>query len=185
MHPAERAIRDWLEEIVIGLQLCPFAAAPFRVQRIRFALCEAVTEAALMEALERELQRLSDTPATELETTLLIVPQVLQDFGRYSLFLEAVDTHLAVQGWSQTFQVASFHPDYQFSGSLPDDPGNLTNRSPVPVLHLLREDSVSQAVDRHPDVEGIPAANIRRMEALSPDERRARFPWVVDVSPAG
>jgi uncharacterized protein len=178
MHPAERAVRDWLQAVVIGLELCPFAAAPLRAGRVRFSLSAATTEAALWIDLDREIDILRKTPANEIETTLLILPQVLEDFGRYTAFLEQAEEHLALQGWAQDLQIASFHPDYQFTGTLPDEPGNLSNRSPAPLLHLLREDSVSLALARHPDVEGIPAANVRRLEAMPAEERAARFPWL-------
>lgn len=163
---------------MIGLNLCPFAAAPLRAGRLRLHTSTAADEGALLAELSLELTRLRETPARELETSLIAIPQLLQDYGRYTDFLAQVEDLLVQDGWAGEIQVASFHPDYQFAGTLPDDAGNLTNRAPVPLLHLLREDSVSQAVERHPDVEGIPAANIRRMEALSAEQRAALFPWL-------
>lgn len=179
MTPVEQAVHDWLERVVIGLNLCPFAAAPLRAGRLRLWTSHAADEAALLDEVSAELRRLQATPAKQLETTLIAIPQLLEDFGTYTRFLEQVEALLIHDGWATDFQVASFHPAYQFDGTLPDDVSNLTNRAPVPLIHLLREDSVSQAVARHPDVDGIPAANIHRIESLSPAQRAALFPWIV------
>lgn len=178
MQPIERLIHDWLERVVVGLNLCPFAAAPLRAGRLRLQISAATREAELLDELSTELARLRAVPASCLETTLIAVPQMLEDFGAYTRFLDQVEALLIRDGWAGEVQVASFHPDYQFDGTLPDEVGNLSNRAPVPLLHLLREDSVSRAVERHPDVDGIPEANIRRLEALSPGERAALFPWL-------
>ena len=98
-----------------------------------------------------------------IETTLLIHPQVLQDFYQYIDFLEAADELLVDMDLEGVYQVASFHPDYQFGGTEPDDVENYTNRSPYPMLHLLREDSLSQAIDNYPEVDLIPERNIECM----------------------
>jgi hypothetical protein len=111
-----------------------------------------------------ELERLG--AERDIATTLLIHPCVLQDFSAYNQFLDAADNlleHLRLEG---VYQVASFHPDYQFAGTAQDDPENYTNRSPYPLLHLLREDSLDLAIASHPDVAGIPVRNIRLMNEL-------------------
>lgn len=178
LHPVEQSVRDWLSRIVIGLNLCPFAAKPFRENRVRVLVSEARTPVDLLTDLQLELTRLSETPATVLETTLIAIPHQLGDFLDYNDFLDDVDTLLDQYEWSGEFQVASFHPDYQFAGTVPTEAGNCTNRSPVPLLHLLREDSVEAAVASHPDPDGIPEANVARLEAMTPSERHALFSFL-------
>ena len=171
-------INQWLDEVVIGLNLCPFAAKPRREKRVRIAISHATDEEALLNDLQAELERLSDTPVEELETTLLAIPDMLENFEDYNDFLDAVDLWVEQFGWDGELQVASFHPQYQFADTEADEPGNLTNRSPWPMLHIIREESLEQAVDHYPDVEGIPERNIKRMEALSKDEKRKLFPYL-------
>lgn len=128
--------------------------------------------------MQAELERLSDTPVSELETTVIAIPDMLEDFDDYNQFFDLVDLWLQQFGWEGEFQVASFHPHYQFADTDPDDAGNLTNRSPWPLLHLIREDSLEQALAHYPDPDGIPARNIARMESLNADERRRLFPYL-------
>jgi len=173
--PVEVAVRHWLETIVIGLNLCPFAARPFRAGQVRIYVSDASDEVALLTELQLELKRLDETPATELQTTIIAIRQLLPDFLDYNDFLEKVDDLLEHFEWSGEYQVASFHPLYQFAGTRPDDAENLTNRSPVPLLHILREDSVEAAIESHPDPEGIPIANIARIRALTAAQRLALF----------
>lgn len=160
-------VRRWLERVVVGLNLCPFAGRPLREERVRIVVSNATDEVALLTDLQLELARLDDTPARELETTLIAIPSMLADFADYNDFLDRVDELLQEFEWEGEYQVASFHPHYRFADTEADDVENLTNRSPVPLLHLLREASVEAAVDAHPDAEGIPDANIARMRALS------------------
>lgn len=171
-------INQWLDEVVIGLNLCPFAAKPRREKRVRIAISHATDEEALLNDLQAELERLSDTPVEELETTLLAIPDMLENFEDYNDFLDAVDLWVEQFGWEGELQVASFHPQYQFADTEADEPGNLTNRSPWPMLHIIREESLEQVVEHYPDVEGIPERNIKRMEALSKDEKRKLFPYL-------
>lgn len=171
-------VEDWLQRVVIGLNLCPFASRPTRAGLVRMTVSEARDEETLLEDLQRELERLESCAATELETTVLIIPHLLGDFYDYNLFLNWVDQLIARRGWEGEFQVATFHPQYQFEGTAPDDPENLTNRSPYPVLHLLREDSLEQMLDRYPDSDAIPEANIRRMNELSDVEKQQLFPFL-------
>lgn len=176
MHPVETAVRAWLETVVVGLQLCPFAAQPLRAGRVRVVVSEAREALALLTELQLELQRLDDDAS--IETTLIALPGMLGDFADYNDFLDLVDELLDRFEWSGAYQVASFHPGYQFAGTQPDDPENLTNRAPVPLLHLLREDSVEQAVAAHPDVEAIPETNIRRLRGMDADERARLFAYL-------
>lgn len=171
-------VQQWLDDVVIGLNLCPFAARPRAEGRVRICVSHARTDEALLDDMQAELERLSDTPAAELETIVLAIPDMLAGFDEYNQFLDLVDLWLQQFGWEGELQVASFHPDYQFEGTAPEDAGNLTNRSPWPLLHLIREDSLEQALAHFPDPEAIPERNVLRMEALTEDERKRLFPYL-------
>jgi hypothetical protein len=170
--PELAATRRWLERAVIGLNLCPFAKAVYVKQQVRFAFSDAELEDDLLEELGEELLRLRDTPAEEIDTTLLVHPRVLNDFLDYNDFLDRVDALIEALGLDGVLQVASFHPDYRFADTDPDDPGNGTNRAPYPTLHLLREDSLDRAVAAYPDADVIVERNLRTMEALGLDGLR-------------
>lgn len=158
--------RLWVERVVIGLKLCPFAPAPALKNLIRYVVSAASTREALLEDLIAELQQLGETSPEEIETTLLIHPNVLGDFHEYNDFLEVADEALAVLGFEGEIQIASFHPDYQFADTEADDLGNATNRSPYPMLHLLREASIARAVDSFGDTDAISVTNIATLKQL-------------------
>jgi len=151
---------------VIGLNLCPFAGAVYAGDRIRYAVSNATTAEALLEALTAELQALAAADEQQTETTLLIHPLVMGDFLDYNDFLEVADALVADLELDGVLQVASFHPHYQFADTEPDNIGNCTNRSPYPTLHLLRESSVERAVDAHPDTGQIYRDNIETLRRL-------------------
>lgn len=152
------ATRRWVEQVVVGFNLCPFAKRELVKDRVRFVVSKATDEAALLDELAHELALLNVDES--VETTLLIHPQVLQNFYQYNDFLEAADELLVDMNLEGVYQVASFHPNYQFGGTEPEDVENYTNRSPYPMLHLLREDSLSIAIDNYPEVDLIPERNI-------------------------
>ena len=164
--PELAATRAWLERAVIGLNLCPFAKAVVAKRQVRYVLSDAELPEDLLEELAEELLRLRDTPADEVDTTLLVHPRVLTDFLDYNDFLDRVDALVDALGLEGELQVASFHPDYQFADTDPDDVSNFTNRAPYPTLHLLREDSVARAVEAFPDPDSIVSRNIATLEAL-------------------
>jgi hypothetical protein len=164
--------RRWLERAVIGLNLCPFAKAVYAKEQVRFVLSTATTPEALLEDLGEELLRLRDTPAERIDTTLLIHPQVLGDFLDYNDFLDQADALVEALELDGVLQVASFHPQYQFAGSAPDDVENFTNRAPYPILHLLREDSVARAVAAFPDPDAIVERNIETLRTIGVDDWR-------------
>ena len=162
----ERDVRRWLERVVIGLNLCPFAKAVYAKQQVRIVISDATTERALLEQLGEEMALLRDTPAEEIDTTLLVHPQVLQDFLDYNDFLDDADGLVEAMALDGVLQVASFHPHYQFAGTQPDDAENLTNRAPWPILHLLREDSVDRAVAAYPEPDAIIERNVATVREL-------------------
>jgi len=160
------AVTTWLERAVIGLNLCPFAKAVHVRQQIRFVVSDATEPKELVNDLSIALQELHDSDPAEVDTTLLIHPWILQDFAEYNEFLGIAELILSSMGMEGELQIASFHPDYQFADTHRDDIANYTNRSPYPILHLLREDSVSRAVNAYPEAEDIYKRNISTMEKL-------------------
>jgi hypothetical protein len=165
------ATRKWVEDVVVGYNLCPFAKRELVRDRVRFVVSGADNEDSLLQALQTELLRLEDEP--DIETTLLIHPHGLKDFELYNEFLDAADGLLTYLDMEGVYQIASFHPDYQFADTAPDAAENYTNRSPFPMLHLLREASLEAAIDSHPDVGGIPPRNIELMNQLGAEKMRA------------
>ncbi len=158
--------RRWIEKSVIGLNLCPFAENPYRGNRVHFTVSAQRSAAGLLQDLRAELQALAAADPQERETTLLIHPLVLADFLEYNEFLEVCESAVAELDLEGELQVASFHPQYQFADSQPDDIENFTNRSPYPMLHLLREASVERAVAAVGDAEEIYRRNIRTLRSL-------------------
>jgi hypothetical protein len=161
-----QATRRWLEKAVIGLNLCPFARSVHQRGQIRFTVSDARSEEVLLADLKAELQLLVTTSPEALDTTLLIHPQVLKDFLEYNAFLTSVEETLAAMRLVGIVQVASFHPQYVFAGTDPDDVTNCTNRAPFPTLHLLREASLERAIESHPDTSQIYEANMETMRRL-------------------
>ena len=160
------ATRHWLEQAVIGLNLCPFARAVHVKRQIRWVESPASDEQALREDLVRELQYLAAADAETVDTTLLIHPHVLNDFLDYNNFLDVADAAIEALGLTGVLQVASFHPDYRFEGAAPDDVDNFSNRSPHPMLHLLREVSISRAVAAFPEAATIYERNVETLRRL-------------------
>jgi hypothetical protein len=158
--------RRWLERVVIGLNLCPFAKAVYARQQVRYVLSEATSPDALLEALVAELEFLRDTPSEQIDTTLLIHPHALADFLDYNDFLDVADAAISDLDLDGEIQVASFHPDYRFADSDEGAVENCSNRSPFPMLHLLREASVERAVDAYPDADAIIDRNMATLGKL-------------------
>jgi len=173
-------VRHWVEALVVGLNLCPFAKRELVSNRIRFSVSDATTEEYLLQDLQNELQLLEADEA--IETTLLIHPQVLLDFYDYNQFLDYADGLLKQMDLEDVYQIASFHPDYQFFGTEPDDVENYTNKSPYPLLHLIRQDSLEQVIANYPDSDQIPERNIARLKSLGRDKVRALFQLAIDVA---
>lgn len=167
--------QTWLEKAVIGLNLCPFAKAVQIKDQIRYFVSEARTPEDLLQDLIRELEFLAESNPEKLETTLLIHPFVMNDFLDYNDFLDVADGALEEFDLDGILQIASFHPDYQFADTMPDDIENFTNRSPYPTLHLLREDSIDKAVLAFPDADTIYEKNIQTLRGLGVDGWRKLF----------
>lgn len=167
--------RSWLARVVIAHDLCPFARGPFETKRIRYVASGADRAEDLLTELRDELLKLRDTPREVIETTLLIHPGVLQDFLDYNDFLDLADALIEDLGHGEDFQIASFHPDYQFADTQPEDAENYTNRSPHPMLHLLRQSSLNAALEHYPDPEAIPQRNIDALRALGSERLRSEL----------
>ena len=164
--PYIEATRRWVERAVLGLNLCPFAHAPFAQQKIRYAVSHARDSDGLLDDLCGELQSLAAADPNDCETTLLVHPHVFGDFFEYNDFLDVADAAVQTLSLEGVLQVASFHPDYQFADSAPDDIENFSNRAPYPTLHLLREASVERAVDAMSDPDAIYRHNIDTLRKL-------------------
>ena len=165
------SVRLWIESIVVAMNLCPFAGRELENDRVRFVVTEATTEEQLLMALEAELKLLNHDAS--VETTLLIHPDVLQGFPDYNQFLELADGLLVQMNLEGIYQIASFHPNYQFGGTDQGAAENYTNRSPWPMLHLLREESLESAIAEYPDVDEIPRRNIARMNEVGREQLQA------------
>ncbi|MFG6159483.1 DUF1415 domain-containing protein [Halomonas sp. 1390] len=158
------ATRAWVETFVVAHDVCPFAGREVARDSIRSVAVPARDREAALLTLFDECRHLEANP--EVETTLLVLTEGLEDFDDYLDLLEIAEALLADQGYEGTFQLASFHPDYVFADAEPDDPANFTNRSPYPMWHLLREAGLERALEHHPDPEGIPARNVEAMREL-------------------
>lgn len=167
--------RDWLVRAVIGLNLCPFAKAVHVKQQIRYVVTQADTTEALTQSLREELALLRDADPEQIDTTLLIHPGVLGDFLDYNDFLDVADDLVLEMDLEGVIQVASFHPDYQFADSDPDDIENYSNRAPYPTLHLLRESSIERAVEAFPEAADIYEANMDTLRRLGHDGWKRLF----------
>jgi hypothetical protein len=157
---------EWLLRAVIGLNLCPFAKAVQVKDKIRYAVSDAKDAEQLCEDLYRALQHLHQIDAEQVETTLLIHPYVLHDFLDYNDFLAVADAVIEDMDLAGEIQIASFHPHYQFAGTSADAVENYTNRSPYPMLQLLRESSIESAIDSYPDAAGIYERNIETLRTM-------------------
>lgn len=175
-------VRHWLEKSVIGLNLCPFAKREYVNNRVRFSVSEAASEEQLLAALITELELLNKDDS--IETTLLIHPAVLQNFYDYNDFLDVADGLLIELNLEGIYQIASFHPDYQFADTDYDDIENFTNRSPYPLLHIIREHSLELALAGYDNADEIPQRNIALLKEMGKDKVQALFQSYFDTQPS-
>ena len=172
---AEQQIRRWLEEFVVGLNLCPFARPVLGSAQLRIAVCEAASDTALQTFFLTELDRLQSTAESEIATSLLVFTGALASFDDYLDFLDHAQELVYLAGLEGVVQLASFHPDYQFEGEAENAASHYSNRSPWPTIHLLREDMLARALMDFPDPEGIPQRNIATLDQLGTAELHKRW----------
>lgn len=163
----------WVNEFIIKHNVCPFAQREVEKQSVRVVVLRSKKIDVALEELISEVQWLDQNPQTE--TTLLVFPTLFKDFYRYLDFVDLAENLMYEQGCEGVYQLATFHPDYCFSGTDPDDVSNFTNRSPYPMLHLLREESLEKAISYYGDTGNIPSQNIEKMEALGREALDASF----------
>lgn len=156
--------KNWIREVVIGLNFCPFARKPFKEELILYKVEDTSDRAIALESLIGTCNYLEEN--TAMETALLIFPNGFSDFEEYLDLVDLSEKLLKEEGYEGVYQVASFHPNYIFAGSDENDPANYTNRSPYPMLHLLREDLLEIAIDKHANVDDIPNQNIAKAQSL-------------------
>jgi len=171
----------WLNSVVIGLNLCPFSSKPTRENRVRFHVSAAATEEDVLKDLSAEMELLDKSSSAEIETTLIIIPNMLHDFFDYTQCLIWAQSQLKRQGWQGVYQLASFHPQYCFAGAEPDDVENLTNRAPYPIIHIIREASLEKALEYFEGVEEIPERNKACVESLSEEQKKKLFPYLFKI----
>ncbi len=171
-------VSEWLRNIVIGLNFCPFARKPYEEKRVNIAVCFAEDNDSILEAVLSELIKLENHSADTLETTLLVLPRAFNDFLIFNDFLHVLEDVLQMEGFEGVFQIASFHPNYQFAGTKADDRENYTNRAPYPILHFLREESVEKALELHPDPDAIPEKNIQCLTQMTEEEFKKIFTFL-------
>lgn len=164
--------KSWVEHFVVGLNICPFAKLPFIKNRIRYeTIKKSGVEDKLM-AFWNEVVFLENAPASEISNSLLIFPEGFDDFLEYMDFYSLAENLLAAQNRNEQFQLASFHPNYRFEGTEENEVSNYTNRSPFPMIHVLRIEEVADAIASHPDIDSVPKRNIELMEKMGLDELR-------------
>ena len=160
------ATREWIEKAVIGLNLCPFAKSVYVKNQVRIVVSDARHIDGFLEDLDRELDHLAEVDPEVTDTTLLIHPTLFPDFLDFNDVHQIADEAVAEHDLEGVIQIASFHPDYQFEGTEPDDITNYTNRAPFPTLHLIREESLDRAVEAFPDAEMIYERNMETLRKL-------------------
>ena len=162
----ERKTLGWVKDFVVGLNLCPFARPLLASDVLRVAVCEATDDKGVAEALLAEIELIQKTSEAEIATTLVVFPNALQRFDAYLMFLEGAQQLIEEMDLLGVLQLASFHPDYQFAGEPIGAASHFTNRAPFPIIHLLREDMVTRALEIYPNPEQIPERNIQKLEGL-------------------
>ena len=154
------ATKSWLKNVVIGMNFCPFAALPYKKGEVLFILDKKNNDELRLGTLVSQLSAMDNDES--IETTLIIYPDHYKDFYDYLDWVSLCENAIEELGYEGVYQVASFHPQYIFEGSELNDAANYTNRSPYPMVHLIREDSVEKARETHPDIESVPNTNIKK-----------------------
>lgn len=167
--------RRWLETMVVGLNLCPFARKVIDDKSLRFSVSDAHTDEAVLKAVLVELDALHNSSESDVTTSLLIFSCGLSDFDHYLFIVDQAQQLLEQVGLEGIFQIASFHPQYCFDGVDEQDLGNYTNRSPLPMLHFIREAHLERVLEHYPAPETIPDNNIDTLKALGPETIRRLY----------
>jgi uncharacterized protein len=149
---------NWIKSVVVGCNFCPFAARVLQNKSIHYAVVSEGSTTENLELVLKELQRLDQHP--EIETSFIIFPNHFEHFGSYLNFFGKAEKNLSRKHYDGVYQIASFHPEYCFAGAQENDAANYTNRSVYPMLHLLREDSITRALANYPSPDNIPQRNI-------------------------
>jgi len=165
--------KNWVEEIVIGLNLCPFASQPFQNNSIEYAVSTGDSTEQHLQQLAGCFARLDKSEG--IETSLLIYPDAYQKFDDYLDMLDFANHLLDDLDYAGTYQIASFHPDYRFADSAEDDASNFSNRSPYPMLHIIRESGLEKAIANYPNVEQIPENNIKKLREIGYQEMQEKL----------
>lgn len=165
----------WLRDIVIGFNLCPFAKQPYMKGQVKIVVAESADTEEVFDFLIDEMMLLTSVEKSELETTLVVCPSVLKDFEDYLGFLDIANSALYELGFEGELQLASFHPDYRFADEDKHDQSNFTNRSPYPIFHIIREESLTQINE---NIEKIPERNIKLMREMSKEDLKEHFAWL-------
>lgn len=171
--PSISRVKDWIKDWVIALDLCPFASKPFQQDKIRYTVFKGTEVFDLMDQFIEELEILSNQSDTD--TTILILDQILEKFDDYLDVYYFLESKLDDFDYEDDFQLASFHPDYCFEGEEESSNSHYTNRSPLPLIHILRVDQVEAARTFYPDIESIPDRNIEKMDQMRPEVIKIKF----------
>jgi hypothetical protein len=165
----EQQIRAWLEQFVVGLNLCPFAAPVVSSEGLRIKICDATEIDKIMQSFLAELDLIQSTSESDIATTLLVIPNALNDFEEYLDVIDLAEELLIEVGLESVIQLASFHPSYQFAEEPVESASHFSNRSPYPLIHFLREDMVASALQNYVNPEEIPTRNIKTLQTIGLD----------------
>jgi hypothetical protein len=173
MEPEVELVRKWIIEVVVGLNFCPFAAKPLKTGKIHFSVNKATTLKSALETFAKLCSMLDEND--EVDTAIVVLPDGFDSFQDYLHLVDCCEQLITKEGFEGTYQVASFHPKYVFQGSGEDDPANYTNRSPFPLLHILREEMIESALEKYPHPEKIPENNIEMTRKLGLEHMKSLF----------
>ena len=171
----EQQIRAWLDSFVVGLNLCPFARPVVASDALRISVCKSDELQQVAETFMAELALIQRSPESEIATSLLVLPNALNNFQEYLSFIENAEALIEEMDLVGIIQLASFHPDYQFAGEPAESASHFTNRSPYPVIHFLREEMMERVLEDFPEPEAIPQRNIQTLEEIGRAEIEKRW----------
>ena len=172
---AEQRVRAWLDDFVVGLDLCPFARPVVASAGMRIRICESDQLQPVAETFVAELELIAQSSESDIATSLLVLPNALNDFEEYLSFIDNAEDLIEERDLAGIIQLASFHPDYQFEGESPESASHFTNRSPYPLIHFLRETMMDRVLENFPNPEAIPQRNIQTLEAIGRSDIEKRW----------